>query len=92
MALQFKMYQLKLSKFMKVRFLDELEESIGIGGDIDKNFTIAHGQIISFTKGTTFQSKAIKPEQVLYNQDSMSMTIGLSTKQNLVFMPVRTFD
>jgi hypothetical protein len=83
------MYKLKLGKFMKVRFLDGSGKKIEIGGEIDKNFTIAQGQRITFAEGATFQSKAITPEQELYNQDPMSMTIGLSIKQNLVLMPVR---
>jgi len=85
------MYQLKIGKFMKVRFLDRSGKKIEISGEIDKNFTIAQGQRITFAEGTKFQSKTIKPDQVLYNQDPMSMTIGLSIKQNLVLMPVRFF-
>jgi hypothetical protein len=46
------MYQLKLGKFMKVRFLDGSGKKIEISGEIDKNFTIAQGQRITFAEGT----------------------------------------
>ena len=49
------MYQLKICKFMKVRFLDRSGKKIEISGEIDKNFTIAQGQRITFAEGTKFQ-------------------------------------
>jgi chromosome segregation ATPase len=76
---------------MKVRFLDQLGNKIEIGGEIDKNFTIAQGKTISFAEGTTFQGKTIKSVQELYNKDAMSMKIGQSTQGNLVLVSVPIF-
>ena len=76
---------------MKLRFLDQIGSKIEIGGEIDKNFTVAQGKTISFAEGATFQGKAIKPGQELYNKDSMSMTIALSIKGNLVLTPSSIF-
>ena len=71
---------------MKVRFLDEWGNKFEISGEIDSSFTIGQGKTVTFAEGATFQGKEIKPNQVLYNKNSTSMTIGLSVKENLVLV------
>ena len=72
---------------MKVLFLDQARNELQLSGEIEKDFTIAQGKLITFGEGSTFQGKLITSGTKLYNESSMSMTIGLSISGSLVLMP-----
>ena len=72
---------------MKVLFLDQARNELQLSGEIEKDFTIAQGKLITFGEGSTFQGKLITSGTKLYNESSMSMTIGRSISGSLVLMP-----